>query len=61
MKHFKIPSDPQTTNKSIRFPNDIIQNVELAISGKRCTFTAFVVEATKIALESLKQNENDQR
>ena len=53
MKKFKIPSVPPTTNKCIRFPNNIIENVETAISGKECTFTAFVVEAVRVALESL--------
>ena len=53
MKKFKIPSTPPTTNKCIRFPNDVIENVEQAIAGKDCTFTAFVVEAVKVALENL--------
>ena len=57
MKKFKIPSIPPTTNKCIRFPNDIIENVEEAIKGKNCTFTAFVVEAVKIALENLEEKE----
>ena len=57
MKKFKIPSIPPTTNKCIRFPNDIIENVEKAIKGKNCTFTAFVVEAVKIALENLEEKE----
>lgn len=52
---FKIPSIPPTTNKSIRFPNDVIENVEKAIKGTNCTFTAFVVEAVKIALENLEE------
>lgn len=56
MKKFKIPSVPPTTNKCIRFPNNIIEEVENAIKGKDCTFTAFVVEAVKIALENLKEN-----
>lgn len=55
MKKFKIPSVPPTTNKSIRFPNDVIDDVEKAIEGKNCTFTAFVVEAVKIALENLEE------
>lgn len=54
MKKFKIPSIPPTTNKCIRFPNNIIEEVEDAIKGKDCTFTAFVVEAVKVALENLK-------
>lgn len=53
MKKFKIPSIPPTTNKSIRFPNDIIEKVENAIKGKNCTFTAFVVEAVRVALENI--------
>ena len=53
MKKFKIPSVPPTTNKCIRFPNNIIEEVENAIRGKICTFTAFVVEAVKVALENL--------
>lgn len=57
MKKFKIPSIPPTTNKCIRFPNDIIENVEKAIKGKNCTFTAFVVEAVKVALENLDEKE----
>ena len=53
MKKFKIPSIPPTTTKSIRFPNDIIEQVEKAIENKDCTFTAFVVEAVRVALKDL--------
>ena len=53
MKKFKIPTIPPTTNKCIRFPNDIIEKVECIIKGKNCTFTAFVVEAVKVALENI--------
>ena len=55
MKQFKIPSIPSTTSKSIRFPNDVIENVEKAIQGKNCTFTAFVVEAVRTTLENLEE------
>lgn len=58
MKKFKIPSVPPTTNKCIRFPNDIIEEVEAAIKGKSCTFTAFVVEAVRVALENIKEEES---
>lgn len=57
MAKFKIPKIPPTTSKSIRFPNDIIEEVEKAIQGKDCTFTAFVVEATRVALETLQEDE----
>ena len=52
---FQIPSIPPTTNKTIRFPNDVIAAVEQAIAGKDCTFSAFVVAAVRAALEELEQ------
>lgn len=55
MRKFKIPSIPPTTNKCVRFPNDVIENVENAIQGKDCTFSAFVVEAVRVALENLEE------
>ena len=63
MKKFKIPSIPPTTNKCIRFPNNIIEQVENEIEGKDCTFTAFVIEAVKVALENLDEarNESDKK
>jgi len=57
VRKFKIPVIPPTTNKSIRFPNDVIENVENAIRGIDCTFTAFVVEAVRVALENLEEDE----
>lgn len=57
MKKFKIPSIPPTTNKCIRFPNNIIEQVENAIEGRDCTFTAFVIEAVRTALYNLEEEE----
>ena len=57
MKKFKIPSIPPTTNKSVRFPDDIIESIEKAITGKNCTFSAFVVEAVRTALENLEEDD----
>ena len=54
---FKIPSVPPTTNKTIRFPNDVVENVEKAIQGKDCTFSAFVIAAVKMALEDLEKED----
>lgn len=59
MKKFKVPSIPPTINKSIRFPEDVINEVEQAIRGTGCTFSAFVVEAVRVALENLKE-ENEE-
>ena len=53
MGNFKIPSTPPTTNKTIRFPNDILDEVEQAIQGKDCTFSAFVIAAVRAALDDL--------
>ena len=53
MGKFKIPSIPSTTNKTIRFPNDVIEQVEKAIQGKDCTFSAFVIAAVRAALENI--------
>ncbi len=47
MGKFKIPSVPATTNKTIRFPNDVVEQVEQAIQGKDCTFSAFVIAAVR--------------
>ena len=61
MKKFKIPAVPTTTNKCIRFPDDVIENVETAIRGTNCTFSAFVVEAVRVALENLEEDEENQK
>ena len=59
MKKFKIPKIPQTTNKSIRFPNDVIDEVEAALVGTDCTFSAFVVEAVRVEIYNLKDSLRD--
>lgn len=55
MGKFKIPSVPTTTNKTIRFPNDVIEQVEKAIQGKECTFSAFVIAAVRMVLEDIEE------
>ena len=57
MRKFKIPSPPSSTTKSIRFPNDVIGEVEEAIQGTDCTFNAFVVDAVRVALENLREED----
>jgi len=54
---FKIPKPPSSTNKSIRFSNNMIQEIEDAIRGQDCTFSAFVVAAVRAALDDLKEQE----
>lgn len=53
MANFKIPSVPMTTQKTIRFPNDVIEEVEKVIEGRDCTFSAFVIEAVRVALDNI--------
>ncbi len=59
MNSFKIPIIPSTTQRSIRFPNDLIDDVEKAIRGKETTFTAFIVAATRHAIDELNNNNHD--
>ena len=59
MARFKIPTPPSSANKTIRFPNDVIEGVEQAIRGTDCNFSAFVIAATRMALEDLKEQEQD--
>ena len=55
MGTFKIPDNPPTINKTIRFPSDVVDGVENAIKGKECTFSAFVIAAVRAALEELEK------
>ena len=59
MRKFKIHNIPATEPKSIRFPVDVISEVEHTIRGKDCTFSAFVVEAVRVALESLREEDEE--
>ena len=55
MAKFKIPSIPPTVNKTIRFPNDVVEGVEKAIQGRDCTFSAFVIASVKNALNDIEE------
>jgi hypothetical protein len=57
LRKFKIPNIPVTEPKSIRFPVDVISDVENSIRGTNCTFSAFVVEAVRVALDNLQEEE----
>lgn len=61
MRKFKIPNIPPTTNKCIRFPNDVIEEIENLIVGTNCTFSAFVIEAVKVAIENVKEENEAQK
>lgn len=61
MAKFKLPQTPKSTNKSIRFPNEMIEQVEKSIVGTGCTFSAFVVEAVRVALADLEEQKENER
>lgn len=53
MANFKIPTTPTSTQKTIRFPDTIINRVEDVIKGTDCTFSAFVVASVENALNEI--------
>lgn len=55
MEKFRIPVTPSSRSRTIRFPNDLINEVNNVIKGKNTTFNAFVVAATRNALRELKE------
>ena len=61
MSNFKIPKIPSSTNKSIRFQNTMIEEIEEAIRGTDCTFSAFVVSAVRWALDNLEKQEAEEK
>ena len=61
MGKFRIPEVPPTVNKTIRFPVDVVDQVEATICGKECTFSAFVIAAVRLALEDLEDQEEKGR
>ena len=56
-RKFKLPAVSKTSPKNIRFPNDVIDQVEEAIRGTEVSFSAFVIEATRVALENLREED----
>ena len=57
MSKFKVPSVPATTNKTVRFPNDIIERVEKAIINQDSYFSACVIAAVRKALEEVESEQ----
>lgn len=56
---FKIRADrKESENKTIRFPLQLIEKIEAAIEGKGVTFSSFVIQACKYALDNLDEQEN---
>lgn len=58
MKKFEMPeTELKSINKTIRFPLGLIDEIEKSITGKNCTFSAFVIAAVKYALENKEKEE----
>ena len=56
---FRIKSDKkESENKTIRFPVELINEIEEAIVGKDVSFSGFVIQACRYALKDL---ENDDK
>lgn len=47
------PDKRETENKTIRFPINLIDEIELAIQTKNVTFSGFVIQACEYALEHM--------
>lgn len=55
---FRIKSDKkETENKTIRFPLELINEIEKAIVGKDVSFSGFVIQACEYAFKNMEDNE----
>ena len=53
---FKIKSNKkETENKTIRFPVNLISEIEKAIENENVTFSRFVIQACEYALDNLEK------
>jgi len=51
---FKIkPDKKESENKTIRFPMDLVQDIEKAIKNRDVSFSSFVIQACRFALENM--------
>ena len=57
---FRIKSDrKETENKTIRFPVNVIEDIEKAIVGKDVSFSSFVIQACEYALKNMEDDEKN--
>ncbi len=51
---FQLKSNKkETENKTIRFPLDLINKIDTAITNQDVTFSSFVIQACEYALENM--------
>jgi len=43
----------ESENKTIRFPIDLIDEINLALTGKEVSFSSFVIQACEYALKNM--------
>ena len=54
---FQLRSDKkETENKTIRFPLSLVSQIEEAIVGKDVSFSGFVIQACRYALENMEED-----
>ena len=47
------PNRKESENKTIRFPIEVIEKVNVAIQGKDVSFSSFVIQAVEYALDNM--------
>lgn len=59
---FKINAiKKETENKTIRFPIQLIDRIEKAITSKNVTFSRFVIQACEYALNNMEEIKKDKK
>lgn len=52
------PDRKETENKTIRFPVPLIEEIEAVTKDKNTSFSGFVIQACRYALDNMEQNED---
>jgi predicted HicB family RNase H-like nuclease len=53
------PNKKESENKTIRFPLELIEQINQAIKGEDVSFSNFVIQACQYALDNLQQENID--
>lgn len=51
----------ETENKTIRFPVSLIDKIESILAGTELTFSSFVIQACKFAIENIEEEEEKEK
>lgn len=55
------PYKKETENKTIRFPIQLIEDIENAIKNQNVTFSRFVIQACEYALNNIEDKKIDKK